>query len=147
MRLPLLLTLLFALAACRFGQTHSSVSIADAMIRLPAVPGRPAAGYAAVAATKDRGALIGVSSSRAARVEMHETVRSGSGMAMRKVDRISFAEAPEIVFAPGGRHLMLIDLDPALKPGDRADLTFRFANGDPITASARVIGAGDDVPQ
>jgi copper(I)-binding protein len=144
MRLPALLFLLCALAGCGSGSTHSSVSIANPTIRLAPVSGRPAAGYVAVAATPDRGALVGVSSPRAARVEMHETIAHGTMTRMRPVERIDLAEEPEILFAPGGRHLMLIGVDPALKPGDRADLIFRFAKGDPVTASARVIGAGDD---
>lgn len=144
MRLPALLLMLAALAGCGSGSTHSAVSIADATIRLAAVAGRPAAGYATVTATPDRGALIGVSSPRAARVEMHETIARGTTTGMRPVERIDLGAGPEIVFAPGGRHLMLIGLDPGLKPGDRVDLTFRFARGDPVTASARVIGAGDD---
>ena len=63
---------------------------------------------------------------------------------MRPVERIDLAGEPEIVFAPGGRHLMLIGVDPALKAGGQADLVFHFARGDPVTARARVIGAGDD---
>jgi copper(I)-binding protein len=145
MRLPAFLFALCALAGCGSGSTHNSVAIANPTIRLAAVSGQPAAGYVKVAATPDRGALIGISSPRAERVEMHETVARGTMSSMRPVERIDLAEEGEIVFATGGRHLMLIGVDPALKPGDRADLTFRFAHGDPVTASARVIGAGDDV--
>ena len=145
MRLPALLLLPCALAGCGSGSTHSSVAIANPKIRLAAVSGQPAAGYVNVAATPDRGALVGVSSPRAARVEMHENVARGTMTSMRAVERIDLGEEREIEFAPGGRHLMLIAPDQKLKPGDRADLTFRFAHGDPVTVSATVIAAGDDV--
>jgi copper(I)-binding protein len=143
--LPLLASA--ALAGCGSGSTYSSVSISNPVVRLPAVAGRPAAGYATIAATADRVALVGVSSPSAGRVEMHETMRSGTMSKMRPIDRIDLVAEPEIAFAPGGRHLMLIDVDPRLKAGDRAQLTFRFAHGDPVSIRARVIGAGDDVPR
>lgn len=144
MRAPALLIILAALAGCGSGSTHSSVTVEDAILRLPAVAGRPAAGYATVTATVDRGALTGVSSPRAKRVEMHSTRMTGSTAKMEPILAIESGDGV-IVFAPGGRHLMLIEVDPALKPGDQAELTFRFEHGDPVTAPARVIGAGDDV--
>src|SRR5687768_5136939 len=106
MRLPFLpLALLAGLAGCDSG-TRSAVTIDKAWIRLPAVSGRPASGYVTIAATPDRGALTGIASARAERIEMHETMISGSMTGMRPIARISLAGNPEIVFAPGGRHLM-----------------------------------------
>jgi periplasmic copper chaperone A len=147
MRLPLLVaTLLIALAGCDDRSSPVATSIDRPYIRLAAVPGQPAAGYAILAATPDRGALTGVSSPRAGHIEMHETAAAGSMASMRHVQRIDLAENPKILFAPGGRHLMLFDVDPDLKPGDRAELTFHFERGEPATTGAAVIAAGDDIP-
>ena len=143
MRLPVLLTILAGLAACNSGSTVS-VSVADPIIRLSPVSGQPAAGYLTVAATKDREALTGVSSPQAARIEMHETMSSGTMTMMRPLARIDLASNPEIVFAPGGRHLMIFGLDPKLKPGDSAQLVIHFAQGAPVTVAAKLIAAGDD---
>ena len=146
MRLPvLLLAVLAALAGCN-PETGSSRSVSNAWIRLPAVAGRPAAGYVTIAATPDHRALVSVSSPRAGRIEMHETMRHGSMTGMKKTDRIDLVKAREIVFAPGGRHLMLFDMDPALKPGAKADLVFHFENGATSTLPARVVAAGDESP-
>src|SRR5688572_14166543 len=112
MRLPFpLLALLAGLAGCRPGETITR-SIADPWIRLPAVAGRPAAGYVVIAASPDHGALVGVTSPRVGRIEMHETVMDGAVARMKRVERISLADQREIVFEPGGRHLMLFDVDP-----------------------------------
>ena len=138
------LALLAALAGCDSGP-KSSVTVEDAWIRLAAVPGGPAAGYARVAASADRGALTGVSSPGAKRVELHETMTHGSMTGMRPTDRIE-AQGAEMVFAPGGRHLMLFDTEPALKPGGKADLVFHIEHGGPVTAPADVVAAGDEAP-
>ena len=144
MRLLLLLAAGIAvLAGCGSGAGDDPAA-AGAVIRLAAVPGRPAAGYASLAAPPGGEALTGASSPRAGRVEMHETMSHGSMSRMRPLERIEPAGDGRIVFAPGGRHLMLFDVDPALKPGDRADLVFRFARGAPVTVGARVIAAGED---
>lgn len=141
----LLLAALAALAGCNQG-TRSQRSVSNAWIRLPAVAGQPAAGYATVTATADHIALKEVSSPKAGRVEMHETMTAGSMAGMKKLERIPVAGQPKIVFAPGGKHLMLFDLDPAMKAGDQADLVFRFENGGTSILPARVVSAGDESP-
>jgi periplasmic copper chaperone A len=144
MRLPALLIVAAALAGCGSGSTRSAVTVDNAIVRLPAVPGRPAAGYATVAVTEDRGALVGISSPQAKRVEMHETRQWGGKTSMRHILAVQQMSHGDLVFEPGGLHMMLFDVDPGLRPGDRAALTFRFERGAPVTAPARVIGAGDD---
>jgi len=50
-----------------------------------------------------------------------------------------------IAFEPGGRHLMLYDLDPHLRPGDRIVITVNFERGPPDRLAALVTAAGGDV--
>ena len=53
---------------------------------------------------------------------------------------------PSIVaFAPGGRHVMLFNMNPGIKPGARAMLTFAFADGTRILNNATVVAAGTPV--
>lgn len=138
---PILAALLLA-TACNRGPS-TEVEVTNPVIRLPTVPGRPGAGYFMLEAPQDRVALTAVSTPAAGRVEMHETMASGSMSSMRPVRRIELGRA--VAFAPGGKHLMLFDVSPDLKAGDTADLTFQFEQGPPVTVSARVIGAGDAV--
>jgi copper(I)-binding protein len=131
-----------ALAACNEG-TKSEVSVENAYIRLSAVPGQPAAGYLTIEASADHEALTEISSPNARRVEMHETMTSGSMTMMKPIERID-VDGGEIAFSPGARHLMLFDVDPKVKPGGQAELILRFAHGDPVPVNAKVIAAGDD---
>ncbi len=52
----------------------ASAAAAGPVIRLPAVWGRPGAGYFDYRVEGDRGALVSVTSPQAGRIEMHETV-------------------------------------------------------------------------
>jgi copper(I)-binding protein len=136
-------TLLLCLGGCNAG-SHSTVTATDPVVRLSPVAGQPAAGYLRVSASADHQALTGVSSPQAARIEMHETMSAGTMTMMRPLAQIDLASRPEVVFAPGGRHLMIFGLDPKLKPGDSAQLVIHFAHGAPITVPAKLIAAGDD---
>jgi copper(I)-binding protein len=146
MRLPILLLAAFAALAGCSPEGQSSRSVSNAWIRLPAVAGRPAAGYATISATPDHRALVSVTSPSAGRIEIHETITHGTMAGMRKLDRIDMVKEREVAFAPGGRHLMLFDLDPALKAGSKADLVFHYENGGTSTLPARIVGAGDESP-
>jgi copper(I)-binding protein len=73
--------------------------------------------------------LTGAESPAAARVEIHNASMSGGVMRMEKTPQVVIPAGGEVAFAPGGRHLMLIGLKAALKPGDRAPLTLLFADG------------------
>lgn len=136
---PILAALLLAAGCNRAPSTE--VEVTNPVIRLPAAPGRPGAGYFMLEAPQDRVALTAVSTPAAERVEMHETMANGNMSSMRPVRRIEVGRA--VAFAPGGRHLMLFGVSPDLKAGDTADLIFQFEQGAPVTVSARVIGAGD----
>lgn len=138
----LILATLFMAAACNRAPS-TEVEVANPVIRLPAVPGRPGAGYFLLRAPQDRVALTAVSSPSAQRIEMHETMAEGNMSGMRPVRRIEVGR--DIAFAPGGKHLMLFGISPELHAGDSADLTFQFEQGPPVTVTARVIGAADDL--
>jgi copper(I)-binding protein len=112
------------------------------MVRLPAVPGRPGAAYLELPANRVHGALVAVTSPQAGRVEMHETMSHGEMTSMRPLARVSAQPGQPMTFAPGARHLMLFDLDPALRPGQQVQLTFRFEQGPPETVAAVAVAAG-----
>jgi copper(I)-binding protein len=136
MAVPILAAAL-ALSAC--GQGHEPAArSASATIRLPAVPGRPGAGYFDLVVQEDRGALTSVTSPQIGRIEMHETMRSGTMSAMRPIARVPAPRGARISFAPGGRHLMLFEIASTVRPGSRVGLVLHFERGGdlPLTASA-----------
>jgi copper(I)-binding protein len=51
-----------------------------------------------------------------------------------------------IAFKPGGRHVMLYGLDPAIVPGTAVPLRFGFAGGSTAEAEAKTVAAGGDPP-
>ena len=142
------LTLLLMLAAasllggCDFLGMPICTTAPAPSIRLPAAPGRPGAGYFYVHVTAAQGDLVAVSSPQIGIIEMHET-RSSSGVAsMRPIERMS-KDACDRISTSDGRHLMLFDVDPALRPGDYVQLTFHFERGEPRSLAARVEAPGE----
>jgi len=145
MRLLLAALMTFAplgLAGCERPAGPAAVSVSDATINLPAVRGRPASGYFELQPTTDQGALTSVTSPQAERIEMHQTVQSGGMSAMRAMERVVIEDGKPISFTPGGRHLMLFGLDPALTPGKEMELTFHFEKGEPVKTMATLQAPG-----
>jgi periplasmic copper chaperone A len=112
-------------------------------LQLPAVPGRPGAGYFELRLYEDSGDLVSVTSPQVGRIEMHQTMNAGNMTSMRPISRIPAHSGDKIVFQPGGYHLMLFDIDPTLQPGGQAQLTFHFTKGEPRTLGAAVLPAGE----
>jgi len=138
-----ILAALTALAACGNPEPVAPPS-PSATIRLAAVPGRPAAGYLSLAVRGDRGALLSVTSPQAGRIEIHETMTHGTMTSMRPLERIPVGDGEILAFTPGGRHLMLFDLDPRVAAGSRIRLVLHFERGEPETLSAQVVPTGGD---
>ncbi len=122
---------------------HASAAADQPIFQLPVLPGRPGAAYFAIQVPADHGALIGVTSPQAGRIEMHETMTHGAMSSMRPLERMA-PENGRIVLARGGRHLMLFDVNPQLAAGGRAQLVLRFEHGQTRTLDAAVVDAGAD---
>lgn len=140
-RLVPIMTALFLTAGCDSQPIRVTTMIP--YVRLAAIPGRPAAGYFELDIQDDPGALVAVTSPEARRIEMHETMTHGTMASMRPIARIPLHAGDRLVFAPGGRHLMIYDVDPAVRPGDEFSFTLNFERGPPRTLSATVRAAGE----
>jgi copper(I)-binding protein len=137
--LALLAALLAVQAAGCSENGDGGTSQVAATVRLPLVPGRPSVGYLMLPVVGDRGALVSVTSPRIGRIEMHESMTSGGMSSMRPLQRIPVEDGEIVAFAPNGRHLMLFDMDPRLRAGERIDLTFNFDVGGPQHVEATVV--------
>jgi len=145
--IPPLLAAAALAAGCGLRSTAPTAQVEEAWVRLPAVPGRPAAGYFRIEiGGGTRETLVAVESPSARRIDMHMTATENGRTTMRALDEASTRLGRPILFEPGGRHLMLHGLDPALRPGDTIELNFRFLLAPPATARARLVAAGDEAP-
>lgn len=68
--------------------------------------------------------------------EMHDM---GSIGTMVKVERVELAAGHEIAFAPGGYHIMLINLQRELSAGDTFELTLHFEHAEDLTIEVKVV--------
>ncbi|WP_349676232.1 copper chaperone PCu(A)C [Sphingomonas sp. UBA978] len=132
------------LAAC---SGPERVAVDDAWIRLPAVPGRPGAAYFTLEGGPSNATLINVSADIAIRAEIHESMTGAGGMTgMKPLASVAVPAKTDTAFAPGGRHVMLFDINPKAKAGRIYNLTLNFANGARIYAPAMAVGAADPAP-
>jgi copper(I)-binding protein len=94
----------------------------DAWVRAPA-PGQKVAGAYMNLTSGVDAALVGVASPAAARAELHSMKLDAGVMKMRPVERIDLPAKQTVKLAPGGMHVMLVDLTRPLKEGDKVPLT------------------------
>ena len=107
----------------------------------PAAAGGTGAAFLTLVNHGKADALVGVDTALARAVEMHASSMSGGVMKMTPEARVPLPAGGQVSFAPGGRHLMLIGLKRALRPGDRIPATLRFASGAALHVDFAV-GAG-----
>ena len=70
--------------------------------------------------------LLGAETPAAGIVEIHEMKLEGDVMKMRAADKLPLAPGKPLQLAPGGYHLMLMDLKAPFKPGSTIALTLHF---------------------
>ena len=91
--------------------------------------------------------LIGGSADVADKVQVHEMTMNNGVMTMRLLDQGLMIEPGKTVkFAPGGYHLMLLDLKSPLKRGDKVPVTLEFERAGKVKLSLDVQGVGAQGP-
>lgn len=148
MRLSMLIVALAVSSAACSGAPR--VSVDRAYVRLAAVPHRPAAAYFTLHGGAADVRLLSISSDVAIKTEMHQSMTEGGpghAMAsMKPLDTLPVPARSEVRFEPGGKHVMLYDLNPGITPGRRVKLTFVFSNGERIDIYAPSVAAGAPAP-
>jgi copper(I)-binding protein len=134
--------LLFAaclLHALPLAAQNVTVRISEPFARA-APAGRAAAAYMNIQGGPDR--LIGASCDIAGQVELHETAMDGGVVSMRPVGGILINPGIATRLAPGGLHVMLMDLKRPLKDGDNVTLTLTFERAGKRTVIVPVARTG-----
>jgi copper(I)-binding protein len=91
--------------------------------------------------------LVGGSGDVAGRFEIHEMAMDGAVMKMRPLDNgLVIDPGKTVKLAPGGNHLMLLDLKSPLKQGDKVPVTLQFEKAGKVNVSLDVQGVGAQAP-
>ena len=133
--------LAFAAVACTTGATPAqNLSVTGAWVRPPQGVDRPAAAYLEIVGGPQADALLGVASSAAAMVEVHETTTDASGMTgMHPIERLEIPAGATVTLEPGGYHLMLMGvLEGAIEVGKTVELRLTFETAGEIVVQAEV---------
>src|SRR6184192_4110566 len=87
--------------------------------------------------------LTAVSGDIAGKVEIHEMAMNNGVMTMRPLEKgLEIEPGKTVKFAPGGYHLMLMDLKTPLKQGDKVPVTLEFEKAGTVALSLDVQGVG-----
>ena len=81
--------------------------------------------------------IMSATTSASPRTELHEVVMSGGAMAMRPKEG-GFVVEPGTphTLAPGGDHIMIMDLTSPIRAGDQVDVTLTLSDGSTTSFSA-----------
>jgi periplasmic copper chaperone A len=91
--------------------------------------------------------LVGASADGAGKIEVHEMAMNNGVMKMRPVEGgLTIDPGKTVKLAPGGLHLMMMDLKSPLKQGDKMPVTLEFEKAGKVAISLDVQGVGAQGP-
>ena len=144
MKTGLIVPAIALLSAC---QQPATLSVDKAWVRLTPVSGAPSSAYFTIKGGPKDETLTAVSARDAVRSDMHERVSNAGIERMSDLKLVAVRAGGQVVFAPGGKHVMLFGLKPNVQPGGTTPLTLSFASGQQVTVNARVVAPGGSAPE
>lgn len=90
--------------------------------------------------------LLRIESPVAERAELHTTVMQNGVMQMRSVESVALPPGQTVQFAPGGIHIMLVNLTAPLEEGVRFDMRLIFERTGGMDIQVPVLGVGVSGP-
>ena len=91
--------------------------------------------------------LVGGTGEIAGKVEIHEMAMNNGVMTMRPLDKgLTIDPGKTVKLAPGGYHLMIMDLKGPFKQGDKVPMTLEFEKAGKVALSLDVQGVGAQAP-
>jgi len=82
--------------------------------------------------------LIGVSTNVTDNAEIHESKMENDVMQMNMISSVPLGVDEEVNFAPGGYHIMLVDINKEFKTGDHIGVILHFKNHEDIVVNVSV---------
>lgn len=105
----------------------AQVSVTQAWVRAT-VPGQHATGAFMQLTSPADSSLVGVASSAAKAAELHSMALENGVMKMRAIEALALPAGKTVELAPGGYHVMLLDLATPLREGERVPVTLTFVD-------------------
>ncbi len=143
---PLATALLLLLAVAAPAAAGSPVGVGDlevsgAWARASIGTSRPGAAYFAVTNTGDApDSLVAIASPAAAMPMIHATAVSDAGVArMEPVPTLEIPPGETVTLAPGGMHVMLMNLSAPLVEGQTLPLTLTFEKAGTVEIAAPIL--------
>tara|TARA_R110002110_G_scaffold85816_6_gene223988 strand:+ start:26669 stop:27133 length:465 start_codon:yes stop_codon:yes gene_type:complete len=129
-------------------QERNTVQIVEPWARASIGTSRPAAAYL-TAQNKGRETvwLVGVETPVAVRAEIHRIIRDGDVLSMQSAGDVEIPPAGSVTLAPGGLHVMLMNLRQPIVRGSEFPLVLRFSNGERLEVTVPVMGPGARGPE
>lgn len=123
----------------------SNVNVNDLVVREMLPGSKSTAGYFTLTNHSNKTVTLqSVSATALSRVEVHEHTMNNGVMKMQQVKQgLTIEPHQQLVFQPGGYHLMLFNPQQKIKKGMTLDLTFNFKTEQAIKASAKVVSVLD----
>ena len=136
----LIVTLLALLMVTGMATANAEITVEGVWSRATAPGLDRGAVYFELENTGRRGdQLIGVSTPRAPRAELHQTIEEGGNSRMVHTPEVRVPAEGEVVFEPGGRHVMLMGLTESLREGETFELTLELEHNGPVTLTVDVL--------
>lgn len=132
----LVLAVPVALAACT--PEPKELTVERAIVRLSPNPAAPSVAYFTIKGGPVADRLIAVSSPVVIRTEMHESMTAGGMASMKPITSVPIPANATVTFEEGGKHAMLFNVNPGIKPDEAMALVFTFASGDKLQIQASV---------
>lgn len=118
-----------ALSLSTLSSAWAQVTVTQAWVRATVAEQKTSAAYLHIT-SKRAARLIDVRSSVAGLAEIHEMKMDGDVMRMRAVPAVDLPAGQTVQLAPGGHHVMLMDLKHALKAGSTVPITLVIEGAD-----------------
>ncbi|GAA0866541.1 hypothetical protein GCM10009115_29830 [Sphingopyxis soli] len=119
----------FTLAGCKENLgAGPQLNVVGGYIQMGATPDRPAVGYFTVTGGPRDVQLMAVTADLAQRVEMHESVKENGVVTMKPLMSADVPAEGKLEFKPGGKHLMIWNINPAAVRAGKLPMAFVFTN-------------------
>jgi periplasmic copper chaperone A len=124
--------------------TAGEIMVQDVMARAAPLAGGNGAIYFTLingAGQADR--LVAVESEVAAAVELHESINENNIMRMEpRPDGFEIPAGGSVALVPGGKHVMLMNLQQPLTEGETITITLRFEQANPMSVTVPIMALG-----